>query len=116
MRRRIFLSCCLLLVKIAMAAAANFVPGTEDVPLMPGLTTSADKGLTFDKPQGRIIEVSTGGALKRSDVLAFYRASLPPLGWKEVAAQRFVRDGERLSLEIAGNDGNLTVNFALSPL
>ncbi len=98
----------------ALAQAATYVPGTEDVPLMRGLDAS-DAALVFDKPQGRIVEASLQAAVKRSDVEAFYEASLPQLGWRPAGQRRFERDGERLSLDFAGRDGNLLVDFTLAP-
>src|SRR5262249_36400359 len=43
------------------AGAQSYVPGTEDVPLMPGLAAD-DSALIFDKPQGRIVEAAARGA------------------------------------------------------
>jgi hypothetical protein len=96
-------------------AASEYVPGTEDVPLMPGLSSVADAGLLFDQPQGRIVQASAKGAVKRADVLAFYASSLPALGWKADSKQRFEREGELLSLDFSGPDGNLVVGFTLAP-
>jgi len=96
-------------------AAGAYVPGTEDVPLMHGLAPVTEAPIVFDKPQGRIIEATTKGAVRRSDVVAFYAASLPQLGWHDAGQQRFERDGERLSLDFGGSDGNLRVDFTLEP-
>ena len=108
-----------LLLLAAMPASAQtlaaYVPGTEDVPLMPGLANEAESGLVFDKPQGRIVEATAHGAVSRHAVLAFYRESLPQLGWYPAGDGNFQRDGERLSLEFGGSDGNLQVGFTLSP-
>lgn len=95
--------------------SAAYVPGTEDVPLMPGLAPAPDGMLVFDQPQGRIVEVTTSGPLRRRDVLSFYHESLPELGWAAHGKHDFERAGERLSLDIAGRDGHLTVAFSLVP-
>ena len=96
-----------------------FVPGTEDVPLMPGLASDDGASLVFDKPQGRIVEAAARGAVTRRAVTAFYEESLPQLGWRRTAAsastKSFERDGERLSLDFDGRDGNLQVAFTLAP-
>jgi hypothetical protein len=97
------------------AAGTAYVPGTEDVPLMPGLTAQGDGPLIFDKPQGRIVEATATGAVKREAVLAFYRSSLPELGWSRSGEHDFDRSGERLSLDFKGHDGALTVGFTLAP-
>lgn len=95
--------------------SAVYLPGTEDVPLMPGLAPAPDGMLVFDQPQGRIVEVTTSGPVRRRDVLSFYHESLRELGWAAHGKHDFERAGERLSLEIAGHDGHLTVAFSLIP-
>jgi hypothetical protein len=100
---------------LAAEPAGRYVPGTEDVPLMPGLSAVIDAGMVFDKPQGRIVQASAKGALKRADVLAFYATSLPALGWSRAGDRSFERDGERLSLDFSGADGQLVVGFTLAP-
>ncbi|HLZ67516.1 MAG TPA: hypothetical protein VKQ29_14885 [Aliidongia sp.] len=104
----------------ASYAQAVYVPGTEDVPLMPGLSSDDGASLVFDKPQGRIVEAAARGAVTRHAVMAFYDESLPQLGWRRAAAgsagsKTFERDGERLSLDFDGRDGNLQVAFTLAP-
>jgi len=99
----------------AQPLGPGYVPGTEDVPLMPGLAAEAESALLFDKPQGRIVEASARGAVSRRAVLAFYQESLPQLGWHPAGERHFQREGERLSLDFDGNDGNLLVGFSLAP-
>jgi hypothetical protein len=97
------------------ASAADFVAGTEDVPLMPGLADVAGSSLVFDKPQGRIVEAQARGALQQAKVRDFYAATLPQLGWKALGADRWQREGEVLRIDYGGRDGDLTVGFTLSP-
>lgn len=107
--------CLVALLATSIASAGiGYVPGTEDVPLMPGLVAN-DGPLVFDQPQGRIVEASAAGPVRRNDVLAFYHDSLPALGWAPSGSRDFDRDGERLDLAFAGHDGALTVNFTLAP-
>ena len=65
MPRRPVLSFALLMFAVALssapARAQQFVPGTEDVPLMRELALVKDSDLVFDKPEGRIIEASARG-------------------------------------------------------
>jgi hypothetical protein len=105
----------LLLLAPAAALADDFVPGTEDLPLMPGLRPVVGSSLVFDKPQGRIVEAQTHGPVSRGAITAFYTATLPQLGWKEEGADAWRRDGEELHLDFDGRDGDLTVGFTLSP-
>ena len=105
----------LLLLAAPVAQAQDFVAGTEDVPLMPGLAAVAAAGLVFDKPEGRIVEAQARGKLSRSKVRAFYAATLPQLGWTATGANIWRREGEMLRLDFTGRDGDLTVGFTLSP-
>lgn len=115
MRWRFVLIIFSLLLVTPRAGADEFVAGTEDVPLMPGLTLITGSDLVFDKPEGRIIEAQAQGALSRVKVQAFYAASLPQLGWKKIGADHWQRETERLKLDFRGQDGHLTVGFTLSP-
>jgi hypothetical protein len=103
------------LMLVASARAEEFVTGTEDVPLMPGLTFVTGSDLVFDKPEGRIVEAQARGAVSRVEVRAFYASSLPQLGWKRIGPDQWRRDAEHLTLDFDGKDGHLTVSFTLSP-
>jgi hypothetical protein len=110
-----WLALVLLLAMPLPAWGDSFVAGTEDVPLMPGLSPVAGSALTFDKPQGRIVEAQAKGNVTRVAVHRFYAATLPQLGWSEAGADTWRRENERLKLDFHGPDGNLTVGFTLSP-
>ncbi len=103
-----------LLLLPSLVLAAHFVPGTEDVPVMAGLTSNMD-GMIFDKPQGRIVEVQYHGKLKRRDIEAFYAAALPQLGWQAAGGGAWEREGETLRFEFTGRDGDIGVDFVLTP-
>lgn len=107
-----------LIALIAGAAPAHaadpFVDGLEDVPLMAGLTALPDRSVTFDKPSGRIVESYARGAVRRAEVIRFYEATLPQLGWSG-KARSYLREGEELRLGFEGKDGALVVRFSLSP-
>ena len=105
----------LLLLMPLPALADSFVAGTEDVPLMPELQPVDGSALTFDKPQGRIVEAQASGKVTRAAVHAFYAQTLPQLGWKPAGPEAWQREGETLRLDFHGPDGALTVGFTLSP-
>lgn len=105
----------LILLTALPAFADEFVDGTEDVPLMPGLASMPNADVVFDKPEGRIVEAKAIGTTTRAKVEAFYAASLPPLGWKAAGTDRWLRDAEQLRLDFAEASGKLTVGFTLSP-
>lgn len=103
--------------------ASDFVPGFPDVPLMQGLTVEEDDTVVFDKPSGRIAEASAAGPIAEADLISYYTAALPALGWRtgaegvSPAAGRlqFVREGEILQIEFASRGRVLDVRFFLSP-
>lgn len=102
----------------AMAATsppATFLSTLEDVPLMPGLAERKDLAISFDKPEGRIVEAVAEGRMSQAEVARFYATTLPQLGWKGVGNNRFAREGEELLLNFSTVPNKLTVRFALSP-
>jgi hypothetical protein len=104
-----------LLIALAVAAgparAAEYLSGTEDVPLMAGLSEAGDGALVFDTASGRIVEVTATGA-GADKVRAFYTDTLPQLGWTPDGADAWTREGEVLRLEFPAAD---TVRFILAP-
>ncbi|WP_413204379.1 hypothetical protein [Rhodospirillum sp. A1_3_36] len=97
------------------AGAVAYVTGTGDIPLMPGLTMVPDSGMVFDTPHGRLVEAYARGSFSAKDVLSFYGATLPQMGWRAKGAGSFRREGEALDLEFLGKAPNLTVRFSLAP-
>ena len=99
---------------VGPARAQQFVPGTEDVPLMHELAPVKDSDMVFDKPEGRIIEASARGKVSKAAVRSFYASTLPQLGWK-ASGESWTRETETLHLDFAGHDGDLWVTFTLVP-
>ncbi len=120
------LHCLLLTALLALAALApaaplqaqgkdGYVAGIPDLPLMPGLQSLPDSGLVFDKPGGRIVEAFAEGDVEAQAVHGFYDQTLPQLGWRREAAGAYLREGERLRLDLSEEAGHLTVHFRLFP-
>ncbi|MFY8095480.1 MAG: hypothetical protein ACOVN0_18535 [Niveispirillum sp.] len=107
----------LLAFSLAMPAHAAFVPGTEDVPLAPGLTAMAEDTLVFDNPTGRIVQAKASGGVDADAVTRFYAETLPQLGWARGKDGRWARADEVLDITIAMDapSRRLTVRFQLSP-
>jgi hypothetical protein len=105
----------LFLIAASPLRVEQFVAGTEDLPLMPGLRPVPNSDVVFDKPEGRIVEARAEGATTRAKVEAFYAASLPPLGWKPAGRDVWQRDTERLRLDFTASGSRLAVGFTLSP-
>lgn len=111
--------------QLAAAESGPFVPGTTDVPVMPGLASAESEPLVFDKPGGRIVQAVLSGEVPRQAVLAFYDQTLPQLGWRRTADRVFVREGEELRLEFpqpgqlaaqkAKSAAGTAVRFTLTP-
>ncbi|MEC8545731.1 MAG: hypothetical protein VXY43_02590 [Pseudomonadota bacterium] len=92
-----------------------------DIPLAPGLSEFDGGQVVFDKPEGRIVRIEaerleTQGA--GDGVPAFYRETLPNLGWQLNGAYNsadnvltFQRGGETLLITMQGE----RVVFKLSP-
>lgn len=92
-----------------------------DIPLAPGLLEFDDGQVVFDKPEGRIVSIEaerieTQGA--GDGVPAFYRETLPNLGWQLNGPDNsagnvltFQRGGETLLITMQGE----RVMFKLSP-
>ncbi len=97
-------------------AAAEFVSGIEDLPLMPGLSEVRDGRVVFEVADGRIVQAKATGAVSRREVAGFYAETLPQLGWCAGENGVFHREGERLILEFDGSDRtDLGVRFTLEP-
>ena len=97
---------------------AAFVSVIPDLPLMAGLTEDAGAAVVFETASGRIAEAHASGALARQEVLKFYQATLPQLGWHILSDTRFQREGEVLSLEVLtvkGASKDIAVQFRLAP-
>ena len=95
--------------------AQSFVPGFEDVPLMPGLRVVRDSGHFFESPAGRLIEIRASGAVTNPAVDRFYWETMPALGWRRREDGSFERTNEVLLIDTRGTNGNLTVTFRLFP-
>ena len=85
------------------ADSVAFIPGTEDIPLMPALVPLEDGTMRFDTPTGRVVESlaqsRAGQSLSPQSLSDFYNQILPGLGW-ETDGTGFTRSGERLEIKI----------------
>ncbi len=99
-----------------LSAAQKFIPGLNDLPLMPGLILKSETPVVFDTPGGRIVEVFAAGNPPVARIRSFYGETLPQLGWKPKSASTFQRDKEVLKIEISedGKDRRI-VRFSVVP-
>lgn len=114
----ILLAALLFLAQPGLGLAGDFLAGTEDVPVMPGLV-EAPGAVIFDTPSGRIIEAFAEGRADPRDVLTFYAETLPQLGWRsQVKAGgpiSFSREDEILTLDVVENSEKLVLRFTVAP-
>jgi hypothetical protein len=109
-----------LLSPAILLAAPKFVPGLNDLPLMPGLAVKSETPVMFDTPGGRIIEVFAAGKISGPRIRRFYLETLPQLGWQASRKTgqniEFRRDKELLKIEISDdNKGTRVVRFSVVP-
>jgi len=108
---------CVILAPLTAFAGEAFLTSIEDVPLAPGLTETANGGVVFDSPSGRIVEATATGSAAADQVAKFYAETLPQLGWQETGKLTFKRDTEtlRITVEPGRTPAPLTVRFNLTP-
>lgn len=126
--RKIFLPAVTLIICFspsAVKAENAYLTAIPDIPLMQGLNEKegVEAPLVFDKAEGRVIEEAAviNAQLDKKEVLDFYRATLPSLGWKATMdgenTQRFVRNKEQLIVKVEQiGTANAVAQFSLSPL
>lgn len=86
----------------------------SDLPLMPGMVEKPETLVMFDTPEGRIAEISMDCPHGEIEVLAYYRETLPALGWRAENPQVWSRRSEEmLTIRFTGQRG---VTFHLEPL
>ncbi|MCP6226423.1 hypothetical protein NL448_28690, partial [Klebsiella pneumoniae] len=70
----------------------------------------------FDKPGGRIAAVIAASKnLTPAQISAYYNEALPQLGWQKNGENQYVREGERLKLDVMRKPPLTVVRFNLSP-
>jgi hypothetical protein len=101
---------------ISPVAPAKFFSSMQDIPLVPGITELSDQAVTFDKPQGRIVEsvaeIETGNP---AGVKKAYEDTLPQLGWRRVSDNSYARAGESLILNFEKYEGRNFVRIMVRP-
>lgn len=100
---------------LAPAQDQAFVPGLDGVPVMEGVTIDSDTALIFDHPQGRIVEVQGFTQRAHAEVLAYYGALLPALGWQEVREGHYRRDAEQLRVMMRDLADGRLLRFRVTP-
>ena len=92
-----------------------YLESITDMPLMAGLAEIDGNSFTFDKLDGRLIETVASGKIDSDTIEAYYRQTLPQLGWQEKAANVWARDHEKISITTQKQNDTTYVRFTLSP-
>ena len=120
MTKQILLVVCVsVLLAAPQSLKAQYLSVAADVPLAAGLRELPDAVLVFDKPQGRIVQITARADTQFSPtaIQQFYRTSLPNLGWREKPGKTsgngltFTRKSEILRLTFSAD----LVIFDLAP-
>ncbi len=72
---------------LPMAAyGQGFLSAAADIPLADGLVEAPNGVMVFDKPEGRIVQITANnkGTKSRAEMIDFYDTSLPNLGWQRM--------------------------------
>jgi len=87
-----------LLLGLSICGRADFLPTTDDIPLMPGITLSETSDFSFDTPAGQILGFD-GTTNKTADsIRAFYHETLTSLGWQKVRTDFYQRGTDTFQL------------------
>lgn len=98
-----------------MQLAQKYVPGTEDLPVYEGFKPVDTKNVAYDSADGRLIDASYfNNHAKIAEVKEFYSETLPHLGWKK-KQNEYVREGERLKINITEKGGITFLKFTIRP-
>ena len=115
--RRLYKFIFLLCFFITPCLAGQFLEGTEDVPLMDGMTYSVDETFSFDSEDGRLYFSKTFIHENPQKIKYFYDNTLSQLGWRKAQDNAFEREGDLLRIAIADEsyhiDKKTTVIFEL---
>lgn len=97
-------------------AEAKFFSSMQDIPLVTGLEELRDQTVTFDKPEGRIVEsvalIQNGNF---ESVKKAYDETLPQLGWVRIDSHSYSREKEFLHLNFEEYDGQKFVRVLVRP-
>jgi hypothetical protein len=96
-------------------AAAKFVSGFDDLPLMSNMTEIPDTDVSFDTTAGRIIIAFARSPDGPETIRAFYRTVLSQLGWQKQTETAFTREDEVLSFDYLTDGSDTVIRFSLLP-
>ena len=87
---------CLLMTGVRVYA--DFLPGTDDIPLMDELSLPESDDFSFDTPAGQILIFEAQTTQSATAVRSFYDNTLTALGWTRDKQDFYHRDGDTIQL------------------
>ena len=96
------------------AFAQDFIAGTEDIPLMDNMVIEDSETVSFDTPDGQILNLTGYTKAPQSQVKKFYNNTLKTLGWIPKKDNTYTRDKDELSLTFIPTKKGTHVNFQLT--
>ena len=108
---------------VSYAKEINFSSYIDGLPLIENFYEDPDSVIIFDKPVGRIIQISGFiENVKIAEIMGFYKSHMHDLGWHEEQNSNnnsneifYSREGEFLKIIVNQKDDVLHVDFALTP-
>ena len=104
---------CLLLFSLCLlftnaSFAQMFLPGTEDIPLMPDFQIGEEDTFSIDDTDGdgRLLFSKAQTQKGSAEVFEFYQRTLPELGWEETKPGRFEREDDILKISFSADTDN----------
>ena len=98
---------------LGLCAHADFLPGTDDIPLMDGLTLPDADDFSFDTPAGQILIFEAKTSQPASTVRSFYDTTLMALGWVREKQDLYRRDKDTIHLSFP-TQGSVRFDITLS--
>jgi hypothetical protein len=105
-----------LLSNASAESSEQFLISIDDVPVIPEFKEITATGVNFETINGRIAQTQAVGPKHPDIVRAFYKNTLPQLGWRDIGANSFLREDEILHIQIKLESNNTTsIIFSLRP-
>ena len=94
--------------------AQDFIAGTEDIPLMENMVIEDNETISFDTPDGQILNLTGYTKASQTQVKTFYNNTLKTLGWVPQKGNTYMRDKDELSLTFTSTKNGTRVDFQLT--
>jgi len=95
------ITACLL--GLSVWGQAEFLPATDDIPLMDGIVLSETTDFSFDTPAGQILTFDGTTRIEPAEVRLFYDKTLAALGWQKSKTDLYRRGADTFQLSFPQN-------------